>query len=212
MIMSGFISSCVCYWMSTKKVTKNSSAKKGEKDMWSSFLQTHLNYFSLLNLKSLIERFGSLRNLWEGEWENFIKYIKAEMNTLCDTKTFMSSVLKSLLCTCCLDNFTKNNQYYEDTKLSKTRDLKLCKSREAFEEDFLLEKCCWVLLSRCQRVMRIYMFAMKKRFELVCVGEGKIQWWQGMLKIQSILCSCFVFKKGRQWAVFVILWGPGWDT
>jgi hypothetical protein len=58
------------------------------------------------------------------------------MNTICDTETFMSSVLNNLLCTHCLGNFMKNNQYYEDTTLSKTRDFKLYKSREAFEEDF----------------------------------------------------------------------------
>jgi hypothetical protein len=54
-----------------------------------------------------------------------IKYVKAEMNTICDTETFMSGVLKNLLCMHCLDNFMKNNQYYEDTTLLKTRDFKL---------------------------------------------------------------------------------------
>jgi hypothetical protein len=87
-------------------------------------------------LKSLIERFGSLRNLWEGEREKFIKYVKAEINTICDIETFMSGVLNNLFHTHCLDNFTKNNQYYEGTKLSKMRDFKLYKSHEAFEEDF----------------------------------------------------------------------------
>jgi hypothetical protein len=58
------------------------------------------------------------------------------MNTICDTETFMSGVLNNLLCTHCLDNFMKNNQYYEDTKLSKMRDFKLYKHRDAFEEDF----------------------------------------------------------------------------
>jgi hypothetical protein len=58
------------------------------------------------------------------------------MNTICDTETFMSGVLINLLCTHCLDNFMKNNIYYEDTTSSKTRDFKLYKSCEAFEEDF----------------------------------------------------------------------------
>jgi hypothetical protein len=80
--------------------------------------------------------FGSLRNLWEGEREKFITYVKVKMNTICDTEISMSSVLNNLLCTHCLDNFMKNNQYYENTKSLKTRDYKLYKSREAFEEDF----------------------------------------------------------------------------
>jgi hypothetical protein len=62
------------------------------------------------------------------------------MNTICETETFMSGVSNNLLCTHYLDNFMKNNQYYEDTKSSKTRDFKLYKCREAFEEDFSTEK------------------------------------------------------------------------
>jgi hypothetical protein len=95
--------------MSTKKDIKNSLGKKGERRCEAAFFKDTSNYFSLLNLKSLIERF---------------KYVKAEMNTICDTETFMSGVLNNLLCTYCLDNFMRNNQYYEDTKLSKTRDFK----------------------------------------------------------------------------------------
>ena len=51
----------------------------------------------------------------------------------------MSGVLTNLLYMHCLDSFMKNDQYYEETKLSETRDFKLCKSREAFEEDFQME-------------------------------------------------------------------------
>jgi hypothetical protein len=45
----------------------------------------------------LIERFGSPRILWEGEREKFIKYVKAEMNTIQDTEKYMSGVLNNLL-------------------------------------------------------------------------------------------------------------------
>ncbi len=62
------------------------------------------------------------------------------MNTICDTETFMSGVLNNLLCTHCLGNFMKNNQYYEDTKLLKIRDFELYKNHEAFEEDFATGK------------------------------------------------------------------------
>jgi hypothetical protein len=50
-----------------------------------------------LNLRSLIERFGLPRILWEGEREKFIKYVKAEMNTIQDTEKYMSGVLNNLL-------------------------------------------------------------------------------------------------------------------
>jgi hypothetical protein len=93
-------------------------------------------YFSLLNLKSLIERFCPLRNLWEGEREKFIKYVKAEMNTICDTETYMPCALNSLLCMHCLNNFMKDNQHYQEPNISKMRDFKLYKSRDALHEDF----------------------------------------------------------------------------
>jgi hypothetical protein len=44
--------------------------QKREKRGKAAFFKDTSNYFSLLNLKSLIERYGSLRNLWEGEREN----------------------------------------------------------------------------------------------------------------------------------------------
>jgi hypothetical protein len=67
--------------MSTKTNTKYHLHKKEEKRGEAAFFKDTSNYSSLLNLKSWIERFGSLRNLWEGEREKIIKYVKAEMNT-----------------------------------------------------------------------------------------------------------------------------------
>ncbi len=48
----------------------NTIHTKREKRGKAAFFKDTSNYFSSLNLKSLIERFGSLRNLWEGEREN----------------------------------------------------------------------------------------------------------------------------------------------
>jgi hypothetical protein len=80
-----------------KKIPKTIQTKKREKRGEAAFFKDTLNYFCLLNMKSLIERFGPLRNLWEGEREKIIKYLKAEMNTICDTETYMPCVLNSLL-------------------------------------------------------------------------------------------------------------------
>jgi hypothetical protein len=102
MIVSGFFILLCLLRDVNKKVTKNSSGKKRKRRCEAAFFKDTSNYFSLLNLKSLVERFGSLRNLWEGEWEKIIKYITAKMYTICDTETFMSGVLNNLLCTHCL--------------------------------------------------------------------------------------------------------------
>ncbi len=59
-----------------------------------------------------------------------------EMNTICDTETYMPCVLNSLLCTHYLNNFMKDNQHYQEPKMPKMRDFKLYKSRDALNEDF----------------------------------------------------------------------------
>jgi hypothetical protein len=100
-----------CQQKSYQKFFSQKGKRRGEP----AFFKDTSNYFNLLNLKSLIERFGSLRNLWDGEWEKLIKYVKVEINIICDTETFMSGVLNNCLCMHCLDNSMKNNQYYEDT-------------------------------------------------------------------------------------------------
>ncbi len=159
--VSLFLSSFVCYGISTKKNTKYHSHTK-EKRGKEAFFKDTSNYFSLLNLMFLIERFGSLRNLWEGEREKIIKYIKVDMNTMCDTETYMPCVLNYLLCTHCLNNIVKDNQHYQEPKMSKMRLLNFIQVVMHFMKTFQLGKCCRMSLSSHQNVMRGYMFAMKK--------------------------------------------------
>ncbi len=71
MIMSGIFYSLVfAMECQQKKVTKKSSAKKGKRRCKGAFFKDTSNYFSLLNLKSLIERFGSLNTCGKENWKN----------------------------------------------------------------------------------------------------------------------------------------------
>jgi hypothetical protein len=83
-----FLSACICYGEATIKIV-SATTKKRKSIGKAAFFEDTSNYFSLLNLKTLIERFGSVQNLWEGEREKFIKYVKREMNTIFDTETYM---------------------------------------------------------------------------------------------------------------------------
>ena len=166
-----FLSSCVTYGMSTKTTTETHISKKSKRQKKRgepAFFRDTSNYFSLLNLKSLIERFGSIRNLWEGEREKFIKYVKAEMNTIYDTETYMTGVLNSLLRTHCLHSFMKDNQYYQGKKMSKMRQFQIYKSRDAFYEDFSTGKMLSGVIVKsldCDEIIYIcYEEKEKKRF------------------------------------------------
>ncbi len=85
---------------------------------------------------------GSVRQefFWEGEREKFIKYVKVEMNTIQDTEKYMSGVLNNLLRTNCLNNFMKENQFFQESSVSKTREFKVYSNREEFINDFATGK------------------------------------------------------------------------
>ena len=76
----------------------------------------------------MIERFGSPRILWEGEREKFIKYVKAEMNTIQDTEKYMSGVL---------NNFFRKPQ---SPKLGNLRFIAIAKN---LSTTLLLKKFFW---------------------------------------------------------------------
>jgi hypothetical protein len=59
-----FLSACICYGEATIKIV-SATTKKRKSIGKAAFFEDTSNYFSLLNLKTLIEGFGSVQNLWE---------------------------------------------------------------------------------------------------------------------------------------------------
>lgn len=130
-----FLSACIHYGETTiKKINKG--VKKGKNKGEAAFFQDTSNYFSLLNLKQLIERFGSIRELWEGEREKFIKYVKKEMNTICNTEKYMPGVLNRFLCNNKMNDFVRENQLHEELVYSKTRNFRVYKDFTDLNDNF----------------------------------------------------------------------------
>ena len=130
-----FLSACVQYGETTiKKISKG--VRRGKNKGEAAFFQDTSNYFSLLNLKQLIERFGSMRVLWEGEREKFIKFVKKEMNTICNTETYMPGVLNKFLCNNKMHDFLQQNQLHEDLKYFKTRNFRVYKNYNDLNNNF----------------------------------------------------------------------------
>jgi hypothetical protein len=113
-----FLSACMYYGEKTIKCATNGTLK-GKSKGKAAFFEDTSNYFSLLNFKNLIDRFSSIRLLWEGEREKFIKYVKKEMNTICNTDTYMPHVTNKL------NEYLKTNQLHVDRDPSKTRGCKV---------------------------------------------------------------------------------------
>lgn len=83
------------------------------------------NYHSLLNCFELINSFGSLRYLWEGLDEKFIKYIKNEISIMRRTSSQLKLLLEKVFCTSVLRDFNMDNPLQYVDKYNKRMDFKV---------------------------------------------------------------------------------------
>ena len=72
--------------------------------------------------------------------KKFIKYVKAEMNTIQDTEKYMSGVLNNLLRTHCLNNFIKGNQFFRKPQSPKLGNLRFIAIAKNLSTTLLLGK------------------------------------------------------------------------
>ena len=83
------------------------------------------NYHSLLNCFELINMFGSLRYLWEGLDEKFIKYIKHEISILRRSTSHLKLLLEKVFCTSVFKQFNLDNPLRYVEKYEKRMDFKV---------------------------------------------------------------------------------------
>jgi hypothetical protein len=90
----------------------------------------------------------------------------------------------------------KDNQYYQEPKMSKMRDFKLYKSRDALHEDFSTGKMLsGVIVKSPDCDENIYVCYEERYNSQIMFERVKFNNEKGMFKIQSILCASFIFKK-----------------
>ena len=115
-----------------KKATKEN--KKGNKNKEVYFGQT-TNYYSLLNLAQLIQTRGSLRSLWEGEREKFIKFIKRVLCTLQTDDTYLQHILDKFLQHHSLEEIMEDNMYHNPEQYDRTAMYRVYRSWRSLKED-----------------------------------------------------------------------------
>lgn len=114
---------------------KSTKKRKGNGNDICYFEKTS-NYFSLLNLKDLVLRFGHMRKLWEGEREKYIKFVKKVLQSMQNSDTYLTNTLQKLLQTHCLDQFMEDNMHHSPASYSRTLNYKVYKSWDVFKEEF----------------------------------------------------------------------------
>ena len=88
------------------------------------FYENTSNFLSLLNVEEAVERFGSLRKLWEGNDEKFIQHIKKELSGFRHKDEHMKTLLLKMLRTKIFDIIDKDNQFSQRTTYARTIDFK----------------------------------------------------------------------------------------
>ena len=132
-----FLSSALEYGKATtpQKINSSSKSKKKSKDMECFFFDTS-NYYSLLNLKDLIDHHGDMRKIWEGEREKYIKYVKRVLLSMQNNDTYLTNTLQNLLKSQCLDQFMDDNMYCEKSVYARTSNFKVYSSWDALKTEW----------------------------------------------------------------------------
>ena len=97
------------------------------------FYESKSNYFSLLNCKEMMEKYGSLLYLHEGEDEKFIQKVKQEISNMRYNTSHLTVLLQKLLATATMEHLNKNNPMSIQTTYSRLSNFRV------YRPD---QKCC----------------------------------------------------------------------
>jgi hypothetical protein len=99
------------------------------------FFKKTSNFFSMLNLRGLFERFLNMKVLWEGEREKYIKFLKEVLKSLQGTETFLTNVLEKFLQSHCLDEIMEGNSVYSPVTYERSAEYKVYKDWKKFKTE-----------------------------------------------------------------------------
>lgn len=111
---------------------------RGRSVKYNSFFEEGQNFFSLLNLKDVIEECGSFRALWEGgvEGEKFIQFIKSAFGgAFRHNHEYMKITLKKLLRDFIFDKINEDNPHSKRESNNRTLHY------TTYDESFSLDTC-----------------------------------------------------------------------
>ena len=103
---------------------QNNEFEAGKKER-GPFFTTGSNYLSLLNVKDAIDRYGSMRELWEGYMESYIQNVKCELTTMRHNYTFMQTILKKMLRASCLEEINEDNPFSQNKRYGRLLNCKV---------------------------------------------------------------------------------------
>lgn len=99
------------------------------------FFITKVNFLNLLNVKEAIDIYGCLRDLWEGEREGYIQFVKKELKTMRHKDQFMQTILRKLITTSILEYMNEGNEFSKSKEYARKLNFKVYSEAAADEDD-----------------------------------------------------------------------------
>ena len=104
------------------------------------FYVSTVNFLSLLNISSMMEDFGSLRDCWESTEEAYIQKVKRELKTMRHTDNFIVTTLRKLLSTSVFSVLNKDNPHNDKVKYERTCNFKIYSCNKDEDPESILER------------------------------------------------------------------------
>ena len=119
-----FLSACVDF-------DRNAVPEADSEDNGSVFFMKTPNFYSILNVKRLVEMFGSLRYIYEGDDEKFIKNIKREISVIQHNTSHLKVIMEKMLRTRVLNDLNRDNPLNKQSTETKLHDFKVYRPGKA---------------------------------------------------------------------------------
>lgn len=102
--------------------TSKSNPNDVDYDAKNPFFGSKANFYSLLNSKDIIEKFGCLGYIWEGKDERYIQQLKRSLNILRKDTSYLKTLLEKVLDRAILEDLNLDNPLQKKTKYARLSD------------------------------------------------------------------------------------------
>lgn len=131
-----FLSSCVQFDKGApEKKDKKGNKKDDKQDKEVNkmddkpFFIRKSNYLSLLGFPAMIQKFGPIASMWEGNLEGYIRFMKREMGVMMHSDRFLEHIMKKVARARFFDILTESSQFEKKT-YTRLNNVKIYKKKD----------------------------------------------------------------------------------
>ena len=100
------------------------------------FFQRHIQLLQYSQSGEPCKAIWKHENLWDGEREKYIKFLKAFLISILDTETYFSHILRKMLRSHFFDDIMEDKSDYNPTRYTRTQEYRVYKSVAIFKKAY----------------------------------------------------------------------------